>query len=422
MVSRPYDTVTIESVQGDDFSFVINRATQYEIVTSLRQPSSARFELGDSTTWTPLQEVARIGGRVSVSINGFPRVTGRMLTRNLPISVGSGATVQLAIKTVLADAQFTACSPDIQVKNVTIKDVIISAFKRLGLTEADFVFRGDTARDLITGRKSGQPSAASSIRARLAKLEQEVSTAKEYQSQRAVLEAQLQGADSRPVVPNLEEIKLSEAGVHPGETIKDFCDRHLIRHGMMMWDGADGRIVVGAPDDSQNPLYVLSLLKGPESQANNLTGAAKVQDYENVPKDLWVYGLDRGQKGYIGSDAIKASEHDPVLSGIDPPLDRVVMIVDNGIRTQAMAAARARREMLSRSISKDNWSLELDGLSYWSGRKSIPFAVDTVADVQIDSSNRADGPYLIHECSWSGSAGASHSTRLMGCGRGIWVI
>ncbi len=422
MAKRAYDTVTIESVQGDDFAFVVDRATQYEVKTSLREPSSARFELGDEGTWGPLQEVARIGGRVSVSINGFPRVTGRMLTRNLPISLSGGVTTQLIVRTTLADARFTACTPNIQVKNVTIKDVILKAFERLGRTEADFIFRGDVARDLITGRRSGQPSAASSIRYRLAKLEQEVGTAKEYQRQRAALEAQLQGADTRPALPDIEAIQVTEAGVHPGEPIWDFCERHLLRYGMMMWDGPDGRIVVGAPDDSQTPLYLLSCLKGREAAANNLVSATKVQDYENVPKDLWVYGQDRGQKGYIGADAIKASEHDAVLSGVDPPLDRIVMIVDNGIRTQAMAAARARREMLARSISKDNWSFETDGLSYWSGKQSIPFAIDTVADMRVDNSARADGPYLIHECTFTGDANGSHTVRGMACGRGIWVI
>lgn len=420
---RSYDTVSIESISGDDdFSIVIDRATQYEITTSLRTPGMARFELGDESTWGPLREAMRIGGRISVSINGYPRVTGRMLTRNMPVTANSGATVQLMVRTILADAQFTACSPEIQVKNASVKDVILKAFERLGLTERDFVFRGDVARDLITGRKSGQPSAASSIRARMARLEQETGTAREYQRQRAVLEQQLQGADTRPVLPDLEAIQVSEAGVHPGETIFQFAERHLLRHGMMMWDGADGRIVVGAPDDSQHPLYVLSAQKGSESAANNLLSATKTEDYENVPKSLWVYGMDRGGRGYVGADAVKASEFDPVLTGVDPALDRTVMIVDTGIRTQALAAARARREMLSRSITKDNWSIETDGLSYWTGRESVPFAIDTVADLRVDISDRADGPYLIHECSWTGDANGSHTTRMNACARGIWVI
>lgn len=430
-MKRPEDSVSIESTTGGGFGVVVDRATQYEISTSIRQPSVARFELGDESTWGPLQEVIRIGGRFSVSVNQQPRVTGRLLTRNMPLSPENGATVQLIVRTLLADAFFTACTPGIDVTNVTLKDLVVAAFQRLldklGLSPEDvFVFRGDLARDAITGRKSGQPSAAAGIRARLRAIESmelpagDGGRAKELMRQRRILRQQLQGAETRPVVPDLAQVQVSEAQVHPGETIGEFVERHLARHGFMMWDAADGKIVIGHPDDSQEPLYVLASLKGEQAVANNIERCQKTEDYESVPASLWVYGQS-GKKGYMRG-GVKANEEDAVLGAVDPPLDRIVMVMDKGIRTEALAAARARREMVTRSMQKDAWSIEMDGLSYWSGTEAVPFAVDTVADVQIDVADRADGPYLIHECVMSGGPDSGHSTKLSTVGKGIWVL
>ncbi len=423
-MKRPDDRVSIESMQGDGFSIVIDRATQYEIALSLRQPSMARFELGDESTWGPLREVIKIGGRFQVCVNGYPRITGRCLTRNMPMTVQGGVTVQLMIRTILADAAFSAVSPQIQVKNLSLKALVLKAFERFGLTEANFVFRGDLARDVITGRKSGQPSAAASIRARLEKLNGDTSgrSSKELTKERTLLETQLQGAEGRPVAPDLAAIQVQQANPQPGESIYQFVDRHLIRYGMMIWDAPDGSLVVGTPDDSQSPLYVLSAQKGSTSAANNLEGATKTEDFENVPTHLWVYGRDAGGKSYASQGSIKAHQSDPILASVDPPLDRIQFMVDAGITNQAMAEARARREMLSRSISKDNWSLQMDGLSYWSGQEQIPYSIDAVADLRVDVSDRADGPYLIHELTMTGSAEGGHTTKATACARGIWVI
>jgi hypothetical protein len=154
-MARPArDTITISKEGGGDASLLIDRSTQFEIVTDLLAPSTARFELGDEGTWDALRDIGAIGSRMVVSINGYTRLKGRLLTRNLMATVGGGATVQLAIRTRLADAMFTACDPGVGVKNVQLKDLILQAFKRMGLEEADFIFQGDVARSVLTGRGS----------------------------------------------------------------------------------------------------------------------------------------------------------------------------------------------------------------------------------------------------------------------------
>lgn len=373
------DTITIESESGGDASILIDRATQYEVTTDLLSPSTARFEFGDEGTWEAIRDVVSIGSRYVVSINGWPRLKGRLLVRNLAVSSSAGATMQLAIRTRLADAMFTACDPSIGVKNVTLYDIILGAFRRMGLTERDFIFEADLARDVLTGRSS-------------------------------------------PRVPALEvrTLREDEARPSPGETVFAYVDRHLSRFGIMMWDAPDGRIVIGTPNDEQRPIYSMTCRKGAAAQANNLLSAQKTEDFEEVPRDLWVFGVGGGKDQALAR--VKFVQLDTTLFGVSPVLDRTAVIMDEAIKTQAQAEARARREMMRRSLQKDTWVLETDGFDYWDGYQAFPYVVDAVADVQVDVGGGASGAYLIFQASMTGNASTGHTTRLSAAGKGIWRL
>jgi prophage tail gpP-like protein len=419
MAARARDVVTIESVAGGGSSFLIDRATQYEIGTDLLSPSYARFELGDSTTWNAARRALQIGNRFSVAINGKPRVTGRLLTRNLAVSPSGGATVQLVVKTRLADAAFDACDPKIGVRNTTLRDVILAAFKRAGLTAADFIFEANVARDLITGRRSGQSDPVAGLRARRAKLAADAdSVAKDVGL--SELDEQISNAEGRPVDPALSTLREDEARPHPPETVYSFVDRHLARFGLTMWDGPDGRIVIGRPDDAQRPSYVMTCLRGAASATNNVISATKTEDFEQVPAEMWVYGTGGGRDQ--SKARVRTLLVDPTLYAVVPSLSRVAVVIDESLRTPELAAARARREMLRRSLQKDSWSIETDGLSYWTGTQRLAYGVDTVADVQIDVAGAAQGPYLIYQCTQSGNAESAHTTQFACVGKGVWVL
>ncbi len=380
MPTRPdRDTVTIESESGGDASILIDRATQYEVTTDLLSPSTARFELGDETTWESLRDVVAIGSRYVVAINGWPRLKGRLLVRNLALSVAAGGTVQLAIRTRLADAMFTTCDPKIGVKNANLKELVLAAYARMGLTEADFIFEADVGRDVLTGRSS--PGV---------------------------------------VAPDIRTLREDEARPNPPESIFAFCERHLSRFGIMQWDAPDGRIIIGTPNDQQNPIYLMSCRRGFAAQANNLLSAQKTEDFEEVPRDLWVFGVGGGKDQQKAT--VKFVELDTTLFGVSPVLDRTAVIIDESIRTQAQAEARARREMMRRSLQKDTWVLETDGFDYWDGVERFPYAVDAVADVAVDVGAGASGPYLISQASFRGNASDGHTARLTAHGRGVWRL
>jgi prophage tail gpP-like protein len=383
MAKRPTrDEVTIASADGGDASILIDRATQFEIATDLLSPSAARFELGDDGTWEALRPYTSIGSRMVVSVNGYARLVGRLLTRNLAVSAGSGGTVQVVVRTRLADAMFTAVDPKIGVKNTTIFDIIIAAFKQMGLTQADFLFDANVAREVLTGRTSSMKPA-----------------------------------------PEVRSLTEEEARPHPPETIYGFVDRHLSRFGLMMWDAPDGRIIIGAPDDTQNPLYLMACLKGNAARANNLLSATKTEDFEEVPRDLWIFGVGGGRDQQRAR--VKFVATDSTLFALNQKSgfgDRTAFVIDESIRTQAQAEARARREMMRRSLQKDTWVLETDGFGYWSGSEEYPYMVDVVADVQIDIAGAASGPYLAYQCLMRGNAQDGMTTRLTVAGKGIWVL
>jgi prophage tail gpP-like protein len=380
MPKRPdRDVVTLESVDGGDASVLIDRCTQYEICNDLMSPSAARFELGDEQTWEALRPVVAIGSRYVVSVNGQARLKGRLLTRNLALSASSGGTVQLGIRTLLADAMFTAVNPKIGVTNTTLLDVILAAFKPMGITISDLVIGANLARDLLTGRTSAKKAA-----------------------------------------PEVKSLQIQEARPHPPETIFGFIDRHLSRFGLMMWDTADGRIAIGAPDDGQEPLYQMTARRGAAAQANNLLSATKVEDFEEVPAQLWVYGLGAG--GDILKSRVKFVQLDTTLYQVDPPLRRQAIVIDESLHTQAQAEARARREMMRRSLQKDSWSLITDGFAYWDGSSTLPYVIDTVADVQVDIAGGANGAYLLYQVRMTGSAEQGHITSLTTVGKGIFQL
>lgn len=419
MAKRQRDRVTIESIDMGGGAFVVDRATQYEIVTDLMSPSCARFELGDESSWAPMRNALKIGLRYSICVNGKQRVTGRMLTRNLSMSASAGATVQLVVRTRLADAAFDAVDPKIGVRNTTLKDVILAAFARYNMTADDFIFGADLARDLITGRKSGKGDPAAGLRAQRAKVSASEDSVDRDVSL-GILDEQIQAAEQQPASPDLASITEQEARPHPPETVWAFVERHLARYGLMIWDGPDGRLVVGRPDDSQPPLYTMCGLRGTKSAANNILSATKVEDFENVPAELWVYGVGGGRDQ--SKARVRACARDPLLFAAIPSISRAAVIIDESLKTPELAQARARREMMKRSLQKDSWTIETDGLSYWTGSQAIPYTNDTIADIQIDVADAAQGPYLLFQTAMLGNADQGHTTRFVCAGKGVFNL
>lgn len=377
MSAEQTEVVTIESIGGNGRKLLIDRATNYEITTDLTAPSEARFELGDNGTWKAIKDALAIGRRFRVCLNGRSLMAGRLLMRGMPLSASSGATVQCTVRTLLADAAFTSCD-QINMRGATLKTILLKAYQSIGATERDFCFNADVARDLITGKGGNYSSTV-----------------------------------------DLAAITEQDARVQPPETVYSFADRHLRRFQLMHWDAPDGRIVVGKPNDQQAASYLLRSMRD-VPRGNNILDARRTEDYEQVPGELLVYGQGGG-RDYTRA-RVSASVTDPTLLAAVPVLRRRTFVIDESVTTQALAQARAKREMAMRSLQRDSWDITTPSWCHYYSNRWIPYAIDTVADLNVDVCGGTYGAYYIWRATYSGSPQDSHTARLTMAAKGVWAI
>lgn len=351
--------------------------TSFRCRLSVLDPSEASFEMGDQETYDQLNDFVGLGALFKVRLNRRPLLTGRVVTAQTPNDAMRGTEMQWVLRTLLADARFTSADPKIRVEDRSLKDVIVSAFQRLGLSEADFLFRGDVARDLLTGKP----------------------------------------AKGGATPKDIDSLKVDQAKVRPPETIWEFCERHVRRHGLMIWDSPDGKIVVAAPDDQQEPLYHLRMLRPPESQYNNLLSANRIRDVSEAASRLSVFGAgsqdSKGRVRYILDD--------PLVQSFG--FDRQVIILDEGVKTKERAERRARQERAMRARRIDAWQLTVQGLSYSDGDvQGVPFAIDTMVDVVVTTTGGAVGSYHVDTVELVRDAAAADTCVLTCVAPGVWAL
>jgi hypothetical protein len=381
VTASPTDVVRVEAYgtqgrQGLDFAF--EDFTTFAIHNSMTGPSEASFEIGDDTGYDRLSELLKLGARFRVFVNDRLRITGRVELHDVAISASRSMTESFTIRTKLTDAVFSSAPSKVRVSNVSIRDFVLAVYKSVGLTAADFDFRGDFSRDLLTGRSS---------------------------------------KGKKSPLP-LEPIKEEEAKVQPPESCFSAVDRHLRRHGFMHWDGPDGKIIVGAPDDGQEPMYALRLLKGEDGQYNNVIEAQRTQDVSDAPSELGLFGT--GAKA--GEPRQKASAIIRNQDLIDAGFTRRAAIVDEAMRSVDFAQRRAAREMSTRRRGLDKITATVDGLAYRDGLDPIPWSPDTVADLYFELIGGAIGAYYLEDVQMTRSADSGDLTRLTFVPKGVWKL
>jgi prophage tail gpP-like protein len=371
---RPNDVITIEGEQGTFDAF-----TSLEVVNDLTAPSEASFEVGDDATFRALESIIGPGSKFKVLLNGRLRLTGRVEANDVPVDAAGGASVRFVVRTKLSDAWYGSANPKISVQGATLKDIVLRAYAQHGYLERDFIFKGDVSRDIMTGR-----------------------SAKAHDKQFA-----------------LEKLQLEQAKVQPPETTYEFVERHLLRFRMSHWDAPDGRICVGAPNDFQDPLYFFRCLKGAPGRQNNVLSAHRIRDLSEAPTTVSVVGVTQ-----LVDDFTYATVRQKVVSTFVPQdrFFRPVSIVDQQIANRDQAFARAMRELVNRSKKIDAWDIGIDGWSFWDGRSTTPYGVDTVADVNVDVAGGATGPYLLHRATCRRDPENGDVAQLTMLRRGLWQL
>lgn len=335
-----------------------------EIVNDITGPAQCGFEIGDDRSFERIAKIVAHGKPIKVFVNDGLRLTGRVYVNDLPGSA-AGTTLNVVVRDLLADAVFASADPKTRVEKTTIRDFLIALWRPLGVTVNDFIFNAALERDLMTGvpTRGGKAPA------------------------------------------DLEAIKADQAKINPPETIKEASDRHLRRHGLMLWSTPSGRLWVGSPDDRQRPLYRLISKRWPNGGGNNVRDFRATRDWTDVPSELRVFG------GQGGKDILKASvkAFEAWLDVIDAGFYRPVWLVNEALPNQAQVDRAARREMATRSKRKDAWTFTVDNWTYWNGSYAVPWANNTTADLDVDAVGGPAGRHYIHRVSLRGDAQSARS-------------
>lgn len=382
MSRSPLDVVKVNALGVPEnaslFDFNFEDWTSLSVRSSITSPAEASFELGDETGWQRIQTLCGLGSEFCVVVNDRPRLVGRVEALSSPCDAQQGTVQSFVVRTKMSDAVVASAPQGIRLKNASIKDFVLACYAGIGLDEGDFEFRSDVSRDLMTGKNSrGQ----------------------------------------RPPKP-LEPLTEEQAKVNPPESVFAAVDRHLRRHGFLHWDGPDGRIVVGAPDDQQEAMGMLCMYAPPYGQMNNLLSIERVNDVSQSPTVLGVFGISAGRDFSKTKLSSILYNEDLIARGFR----RSVIINDEALRTRALASGRAKREFATRNRGLDRLTVSVDGLSYTEGSYLFPWSPDTVFDVVVTHLGGAIGNYYVEDVELSRNASQGDVSHITLVKQGVWVL
>ncbi len=346
MASRR-DQIWIEGARGR-----FDRFSRLEIATDLFGDAQCTFDVADDRAWPSLREILYPGSDYSVHFNGLPQFVGRVDCTELPTTAEDGTTINVVLRTRLADTRVGSADPKTRVENTSIKDFILALYGAHGFIERDFLFTVDADRDLVTGRKPG-----------------------------------------RAAPTDLEPLTTDKAKILPTETTDAAARRHLERHHLLLWEGGSGLVCVGMPNDRQPPLYRFEQRRG----VCNFLDARPVRDWSDVPSSIRILGASVGGSKQRAPVLGIARDADLATAGRGVHFRRPVNLQMQGVKDALIAQAQARRDLAARSRRKAAWEIRAAGWGQPYGGTMTPFAIATTADVDVSTHDGTDlrGVFLV---------------------------
>lgn len=345
---RRRDQIWIEGERG-----AFDRFSHLEVSTDLFGEAQCTMAVADDRAWRTLRELLNPGREYRVMCNGLVQFTGRVDCDELPTTCEDGTTIQVVMRTRLADTRVGTADTTVRTENTSIKKFILALYAQHGFVESDFLFNIDLDRDLVTGRKPGRAA---------------------------------------PV--DLEPLQADKAKVQPTETTEAAAKRHLERHHLMLWEGGSGLICVGIPNDQQPPFYRFEQRPG----VCNFRDARPVRDWGDIPSSITIRGGGLGGSSARSSIQATATDFDLEQIAADAGhFRRPAVLQVQGVKDQARAAAQARRELAMRSRRKAAWEIRADDWTFWDGSRSTPFAIATTAEVdsEMHAGTDLNGIFLV---------------------------
>lgn len=336
------EQIWIEGERG-----VFDRFSALEISTDIFGEASATVQVADDRAWASLKAVLYPGKPFTVRFNGLVQFTGRVEGTELPTTCEDGTTIQVTLRTRLADTRVGSADPKVTTSNASIRDFILRLYAQHGFTASDFLFTPDADRDLVTGRRPGR----------------------------------------QPPV-DLEPLTADKAKIQPWETTEAAAKRHLERHHLLLWEGGSGVICVGMPDDQQVPLYRHEQRRG----YCTFLDARPVRDWSDAVTELHVYqGAGSKIHGVARSRSVER------VAAEAGHFRRIVNLQNQGIKDAERARLQARRELAARSRRKAAWEIRTSDWGQPYGGVMTPYAIGTTCDVDVSMHDGTDlrGVFLV---------------------------
>lgn len=378
MAARKPDDIRVLLDEGEFTAF-----KSVEIANDFGEVASCTLSLGDDGSWSTMERHLRPGRGIRVTCNGRLCFSGRFEADAEPVSPQNGMQIQCTARTKLSDARVAGAEPGITFRNTSLKKWLIRLFQQHGYSAQDFWFDEYTERDVATGRR---------------------------------------GTMKKPV--DMDRINFDQLRVNPPETTWECASRILKFHHLMIWDGSDGRIIVGRPDDEQRPAYVFVCNRPPNDLQNNVLSIRPSRDWSEVPSEIWVhsnpYGRDIRKTPIKGAAADLDVLAEAARSG---NFQRIVRIPNDGARNRGWAEASAKRELAARLKNKQVWDIDVDGWTWFDGSADPPgYAINTVVNVQSEVHPGVSGGYLVHRLLRKLDLDAGPTTTLTAVVKGAYAI
>lgn len=295
--------------------------------------------------------------------------TGRIYDVAYETTRKGGSTVNVTVRSAMHPLVHADAVPNFGIENVTFADVIRTVAAPFGFAPSDITLDQDAARNLLTGKAAS-------------------------------------GAKLTSKAPlDIEALKVDQAQPNAGENAFAFLRRHAQRFGLLIWETADGKIVVGRPNYEQPPQYEIRALQGIRGTTNNAKQIRRRVGFSQRPSAVHVYGKSHG------GDFTKTSVHEVVYdnevraAGIYAP----VTIHDSNAKDATQARERGEWELGRRRQTADVVSVLLRG------HCSIPdgavYAIDTIANVLYDVGG-LNGPMYVTRRTLHATRGGGAETTL----------
>ncbi len=184
----------------------------------------------------------------------------------------------------------------------------------------------------------------------------------------------ISGESNRAIISaaQIYQLRVKQAAPQAGETVWEFLDRHAQRLGVMMRMGPDGTLIFQTIDYSQAPLYLLERrLRTPNG--NNIISGGGRYDTARLYSQVRVTGRSKSKDSARSRfDVTIADFNDDAI-----PHEKVLLVHDDSIRSQADAEKRAARELAKTRQGAYVLTYTLRG----HGSDGNIFAVDTMCSV-----------------------------------------